>query len=357
MKSYRKELWFKVPTRRAFINITSDVQQCIDESCIKEGLVLVNAMHITASVFINDDESGLHHDYEVWLEKLAPEKPHSQYQHNGYEDNADAHHKRQVMGREVVVAVTEGKLLLVSFTGHLCVTCRMMERDVFRRPAVAGLLAPRFVESRLHLGALCIGNSTNPPVLKQPEGNRNQAQDQGQNDGGERPAGEDSHDTIIEHAVRVVLVAVLNHICLCRAVVGVGVPRAGNRSKYMKSGLNDAQLLEYKHRLEHIMSSEQIFLRSDLTLPKLASLVNCSVNHLSQVINAGFGMSFFDYINRHRIDHARHLLAQRSGPPDAILNIAFSVGFNSNSAFYAAFKKCVGMTPAQFRREQRRQRH
>ena len=110
MKSYRKELWFEVPTRRAFINITTDVQSCIDESGIQEGLVLVNAMHITASVFINDDESGLHHDYEVWLEKLAPEKPYSQYQHNGFEDNADAHLKRSVMGREVVVAVTNGKL-------------------------------------------------------------------------------------------------------------------------------------------------------------------------------------------------------------------------------------------------------
>lgn len=110
MKSYRKELIFNVPTRRAFINITDQVQACVDESGIKEGLVLVNAMHITASVFINDDESGLHHDFEVWLEKLAPEKPYSQYQHNGFEDNADAHLKRQVMGREVVVAVTNGRL-------------------------------------------------------------------------------------------------------------------------------------------------------------------------------------------------------------------------------------------------------
>jgi len=110
MKSYRKELVFNVPTRRAFINITDQVQACVDESGIKEGLVLVNAMHITASVFINDDESGLHHDFEVWLEKLAPEKPYSQYQHNGFEDNADAHLKRQVMGREVVVAVTNGRL-------------------------------------------------------------------------------------------------------------------------------------------------------------------------------------------------------------------------------------------------------
>lgn len=110
MKSYRKELTFNTNTRRAIINITPQVQQAIDESGIKEGLVLVNAMHITASVFINDDESGLHHDYEVWLEKLAPEKPHSQYRHNGYEDNADAHMKRQIMGRESVVAITDGRL-------------------------------------------------------------------------------------------------------------------------------------------------------------------------------------------------------------------------------------------------------
>ena len=110
MKSYRKELWFEVPTRRAFINITSQVEACLAESGIQEGLVLVNAMHITASVFINDDESGLHGDFEVWLEKLAPEKPHSQYRHNGFEDNADAHLKRQIMGREVVVAITSGKL-------------------------------------------------------------------------------------------------------------------------------------------------------------------------------------------------------------------------------------------------------
>lgn len=110
MKSYRKELWFETSTRRAFINITPEINKCLAESGIREGFVLCNAMHITASVFINDDESGLHHDYEVWLEKLAPEKPHSQYQHNGFEDNADAHMKRQVMGREVVVAVTDGKL-------------------------------------------------------------------------------------------------------------------------------------------------------------------------------------------------------------------------------------------------------
>jgi secondary thiamine-phosphate synthase enzyme len=110
MKSYRKELWFNTPHRRDFINITPDVQQCLEESDIKEGFVLCNAMHITASVFINDDESGLHHDFEVWLEKLAPEKPYSQYRHNGYEDNADAHLKRSVMGRDVLVAVTDGQL-------------------------------------------------------------------------------------------------------------------------------------------------------------------------------------------------------------------------------------------------------
>ena len=110
MKSYRKELWFETPTRRAFVNITSEIEQCLAESGIREGLLLCNAIHITASVFINDDESGLHHDMELWLEKLAPEKPYSQYRHNGYEDNADAHLKRSVMGREVVVAVTGGKL-------------------------------------------------------------------------------------------------------------------------------------------------------------------------------------------------------------------------------------------------------
>jgi secondary thiamine-phosphate synthase enzyme len=110
MKSYRKELWFNVPTRRGFINITPEVQKCVEESGIREGLCLVNAMHITASVFINDDESGLHHDFEVWLEKLAPEKPYSQYRHNTFEDNADAHLKRTIMGREVVVAITNGKL-------------------------------------------------------------------------------------------------------------------------------------------------------------------------------------------------------------------------------------------------------
>jgi len=110
VKSYRKELWFEVPARRGFINITGQVEECLRESGIREGLVLVNAMHITASVFINDDESGLHHDYDVWLEKLAPHEPVSQYRHNTGEDNADAHMKRQIMGREVVVAITKGKL-------------------------------------------------------------------------------------------------------------------------------------------------------------------------------------------------------------------------------------------------------
>ena len=111
MKSYRKELWFDIPGRRAFVNITPDVEACLRDSSIKEGLALVNAMHISASVFINDDERGLHHDYEVWLEKLAPHAPTSQYHHNRTgEDNADAHLKRQVMGREVVVAITGGKL-------------------------------------------------------------------------------------------------------------------------------------------------------------------------------------------------------------------------------------------------------
>jgi secondary thiamine-phosphate synthase enzyme len=110
MKSFRKELWFHVPSRRALINITQQVGECLRQSEIKEGLVLVNAMHITASVFINDDETGLHHDYEVWLEKLAPHEPVSQYRHNVGEDNADAHMKRQIMGREIVVAITSGNL-------------------------------------------------------------------------------------------------------------------------------------------------------------------------------------------------------------------------------------------------------
>jgi len=110
MKSFRKELWFETPTRRALINITGQVEKCLAESGIKEGILLCNAMHITSSIFINDDEAGLHHDFEVWLEKLAPEKPYNQYRHNGFEDNADAHIKRTLMGREVVVAVTEGNL-------------------------------------------------------------------------------------------------------------------------------------------------------------------------------------------------------------------------------------------------------
>ena len=110
MKSYRKELTIETPHRRDYINITRQVEQCLAESGIREGLILVNSMHITSSVFINDDEGGLHQDFEVWLEKLAPENPHSQYRHNGFEDNADAHLKRTVMGREVVIAVTEGKL-------------------------------------------------------------------------------------------------------------------------------------------------------------------------------------------------------------------------------------------------------
>jgi len=110
MKSYRKELWFETTQRRELIRITEQVQGCVRESGVREGIALVNAMHITVSVFINDNESGLHRDYERWLEKLAPEKPHSQYEHNGFEDNADAHLKRTVMGREVVVAITDGKL-------------------------------------------------------------------------------------------------------------------------------------------------------------------------------------------------------------------------------------------------------
>ena len=110
MKSYRKELWFETKQRRELIRITEQVEGCVRESGVREGIALVNAMHITASVFINDNESGLHRDYERWLEKLAPEKPHSQYEHNGFEDNADAHLKRTIMGREVVVAITDGKL-------------------------------------------------------------------------------------------------------------------------------------------------------------------------------------------------------------------------------------------------------
>jgi len=110
VKSYQKELWFEIPVRRGMVNITPEVEACLVESGISEGLLLCNAMHITASVFINDDEPGLHHDYEVWLEKLAPHAPVNHYRHNSSEDNADAHLKRQIMGREVVVAVTQGKL-------------------------------------------------------------------------------------------------------------------------------------------------------------------------------------------------------------------------------------------------------
>ncbi|MBC7217120.1 MAG: YjbQ family protein [Candidatus Caldatribacterium sp.] len=110
MRSYRKELWFHTPTRRAFVNITPLLEECLRESGIKEGLLLCNAMHITASVFVNDDEEGLHEDFERWLEKLAPEKPYEQYRHNVGEDNADAHLKRTIMGREVVIAVTDGRL-------------------------------------------------------------------------------------------------------------------------------------------------------------------------------------------------------------------------------------------------------
>ena len=112
MKTLTKEIWVSTPQRRAIVSIHNEVERLVTESGVRDGIVLVNAMHITASVFINDNESGLHHDYEVWLEKLAPEKPHSQYRHNGYEDNADAHMKRQIMGREVVVAITDSKLHL-----------------------------------------------------------------------------------------------------------------------------------------------------------------------------------------------------------------------------------------------------
>lgn len=128
-------------------------------------------------------------------------------------------------------------------------------------------------------------------------------------------------------------------------------------NKYAKSGLNPDQLEEFKCRLDTIMRSKQVFLQSDLTLPKLAAAVNCSVNHLSQVINAGFGMSFFDYLNKHRIEYARKQLREYDSPNSAILNVAFAAGFNSNSAFYAAFKKCIGQTPAQYRRAQSREHH
>lgn len=127
-------------------------------------------------------------------------------------------------------------------------------------------------------------------------------------------------------------------------------PGAPGGPKYAKSGLTAAQLSEYRQRLETVMVSRQAWLRPDLTLPQLAGLVDCSVNHLSQVINAGFGMSFFDYVNRYRVEHAQRMLAETSGDEGAILNIAFAAGFNSNSAFYAAFRKFVGQTPARYRR-------
>ena len=130
-----------------------------------------------------------------------------------------------------------------------------------------------------------------------------------------------------------------------------------HRHKYAKSGLNTEQMQEYKNRLDNIMVAEQAYLRPELTLPKLAEAVQCSINHLSQVINSGFGMSFFDYLNQHRISHARKLLSEIDDRSGAILNIAFTVGFNSNSAFYAAFKKCVGQTPAQYRRAQAHKPH
>jgi len=130
------------------------------------------------------------------------------------------------------------------------------------------------------------------------------------------------------------------------------IPTQVSVQKYAKSGLTNDQLRGYKQRLDLIMHSQKVFLRSDLTLPKLADAVGCSVNHLSQVINSGFGASFFDYLNRYRIEHARELLTRLDGQSNAILNIAFEVGFNSNSAFYAAFKKFVGQAPAQYRRSQ-----
>ena len=126
--------------------------------------------------------------------------------------------------------------------------------------------------------------------------------------------------------------------------------RQTHKNKYAKSGLNGEQLLNYKNRLKHMMLEQQVYLQPDLTLPRLAAAVGCSVNHLSQVINAGMGKSFFDYLNQHRIQHAKVLLGDLNDGNSAILNIAFTVGFNSNSAFYAAFKKCVGQTPAQYRR-------
>jgi len=135
------------------------------------------------------------------------------------------------------------------------------------------------------------------------------------------------------------------------------VPAETQAHKYAKSGLSNDQLLDYKQRLDQNMRSRQLFLSPDLTLPKLAETVDCSVNHLSQVINSGFGVSFFDYLNRYRIEHAKELLTRFDSPGSAILNVAFTVGFNSNSAFYAAFKKYVGQTPAQYRRSQRNKNH
>jgi len=133
--------------------------------------------------------------------------------------------------------------------------------------------------------------------------------------------------------------------------------RQPQKSKYAKSGLNTEQLSNYKDCLEHIMLEQQAYLRPDLTLPRLARAVGCSVNHLSQVINAGIGMSFFDYLNQHRIQYAKVLLGDLDEGNNAILSIAFTVGFNSNSAFYAAFKKCVGQTPAQYRRAEKNKPH
>ncbi len=138
---------------------------------------------------------------------------------------------------------------------------------------------------------------------------------------------------------------------------GMRVPRLARRRKYAKSGLSDVQLLHYKERLQQVMQSERAYLRPDLTLPKLAKATDCSVNHLSQVINAGFGVSFFDYVNRFRIEHAKVLLSRPDRQSNAVLDTAFKVGFNSNSAFYTAFKKYVGKTPAQYRRLQTRKAH
>ncbi len=132
---------------------------------------------------------------------------------------------------------------------------------------------------------------------------------------------------------------------------------AARQKKYAKSGLSVERMQQYKNQLDHAMCAEQLFLRSDLTLPLLAREIDCSVNHLSQVINSGFSMSFFDYLNQYRVQHATHLLSSRDSQSDAILNIAFAVGFNSNSAFYAAFKRCVGQTPAQYRQAQLKNPH